>query len=143
MPRATVIMPDEFLKKLSRLEEKTDEVAEKVLDAGAEVVLAKAKSNLASVIGRGVKHPSKSTGELASSFGISPAKVDKSGNHNVKVGFAEPRRSGGVNAKIANIIEYGKHGQPAKPFLKPAKTQARKAMKEAMERKLEEEVRKL
>ncbi len=48
--------------------------------------------------------------------------VTREGNHNIKVGFAEPRSGGGSNAKLANILEYGKHGQPAKPFLKPAKS---------------------
>ena len=44
---------------------------------------------------------------------------------------------------LANIIEYGKSGQPAKPFLKPAQTSSRKACTSAMIRKLEEEVEKL
>jgi len=38
--------------------------------------------------------------------------------------LAEPRRDGESNAKLANIIEYGKHGQPPRPFLKPAKSVA-------------------
>jgi hypothetical protein len=46
----------------------------------------------------------------------------------VKIGFKEPRRNGESNAKIANIIEYGKSGQPPKPFLKPARSASRKSM---------------
>ena len=69
--------------------------------------------------------------------------VRRDGNHNIKVGFAEPRSDGGSNAMLANIIEYGKSGQPAKPFLKPAQTSSRKACTSAMIRKLEEEVEKL
>ena len=57
--------------------------------------------------------------------------------------IAEPRSDGGSNAMLANIIEYGKSGQPAKPFLKPAQTSSRKACTNAMIRKLEEEVEKL
>jgi hypothetical protein len=60
--------------------------------------------------------------------------MDRDGNFNVKVGFSEPRRDGDSNAKIANIIEYGKHGQPPKPFLKPAKTASRSAAIEAMKK---------
>lgn len=74
---------------------------------------------------------------------MSSVKMDKNGNHNIKVGFAEPRRDGVSNAKLANIIEYGKHGQPAKPFMKPAKTASRAACISAMQDKFEEEVRKL
>jgi hypothetical protein len=61
----------------------------------------------------------------------------------VKVGFDEPRRDGESNAKIANIIEYGKSGQLPKPFLKPARTSSRKACIERMKRKLDEEIGKI
>ena len=140
---AEIKMPDEFLQRLSKLGSKTDEIAAKVLEAGGEVVLAKVKSNLSSVVGSGTKYPSRSTGELERSLGLSPAKVDRSGNHNIKIGFSEPRSDGGSNAKIANIIEYGKHGQPAKPFLKPAKSSSKAAAISAMQKVFDEEVEKL
>lgn len=111
-----------------------------MLDAGAEVVESKVRSNLASVIGSGTKLPSRSTGELLSSLGTTPALQDKNGDFNVKVGFAEPRSDGDSNAKIATILEYGKSGQPAKPFLKPAKSSSKSAAIEAMKAKLESEV---
>lgn len=146
MAKATFQLPEEFLLKVSRLAERTDEIMPKVLQAGGEVVLARAKSNLRAVVGSRTKYKSRSTGELVSSLGLSPAKLDRNGNYNVKIGFAEPRRGGAgrsrasSNAKLGNIIEYGKHGQPAKPFLKPAKSQSKAAATEAMIRKLESEV---
>ena len=140
MAKCTVKLPEELLAKLSKLGSESDAVAERVLKAGSDVVLAKVKSNLSAVIGSGVKFDKRSTGELERSLGVTPVKVDKEGNHNVKVGFAEPRRDGDSNAKIANILEYGRHGQPAKPFLKPAKSASKSAAIEAMKRKLEEEV---
>ena len=114
-----------------------------MLEAGGEVVLAKVKSNLSAVIGSGTAFDSRSTGELERSLGLSPVKVDKNGNHDIKIGFAEPRSDGDSNAKIANILEYGKHGQRAKSFLKPAKTASKSACEEAMKRKFDEEVGKL
>ena len=141
--KVDVKMPEEFLLKISRLADKTDDILPRVLEAGGEVVLAKVKGNLSSVIGKNLKNESRSTGELEGALGLSPAKQDRSGNHNIKVGFAEPRRGGGSNAKLANIIEYGKHGQPAKPFLKPAKSSSRKACIAAMTAKLEEEIEKI
>ena len=130
--------------KVSQLNEKTDEILPKVLEAGGQVVLERVKSNLSAVVGKGTKVPSRSTGELESALGLSPAKPKRDGSGwNIKVGFAEPRPGGGSNAKIANILEYGKHGQPPKPFLKPAKTQSRKACIETMKSKLDEEVRKI
>lgn len=140
MAKADVKMPEEFLLKVSRLADQTDVIIPKVLEAGGEVVLAKTRSNLQSVIGRGTKHPSESTGELVGALGLSTAKQDRNGDFNVKVGFAEPRSGGGSNAKIANIIEYGKHGQPAKPFLKPAKSSSRKQCIDTMKAKLDEEI---
>lgn len=143
MAKATVKMPDELLTRLSKLGDKTDEIAKKVLEAGGEVVLKKVKSNLSSVIGKNLAYESRSTGELEASLGLTPVKVDKNGNHNIKVGFTEPRKDGGSNAKLAAIIEYGKSGQPAKPFLAPAKSATRDACQAAMIETFESEVGKL
>lgn len=140
MAKVTMKMPEEFLLKLSRLGNKTDEIIPRVLEAGGEVVEAKVKSNLQNVIGSGTKDESRSTGELVSALGLSSAKQDKDGNFNVKVGFAEPRSDGKSNAMIAGVLEYGKSGQRPKPFLKPAKSASKSACIEAMKAKLESEV---
>jgi HK97 gp10 family phage protein len=135
--KVEIKMPEGFLLRLSRLEEKTDAIIPKVLEAGGEVVLNKVKSNLSSVVGVS----GRSTGELERSLGLSPAKQKRDGSGwDVKVGFAEPRSDGSSNAKIANVLEYGRHGQPTRPFLKPAKSQSKNAAIEAMKSKLESEV---
>ena len=85
MAKLTVTLPSDFEERLSRLADKTDEIVPKVLQAGGEVVLEKVKSNLQSVLS------GKSTGELAGALGLSPAKVNRNGGHDVKVGFNEPR----------------------------------------------------
>ena len=113
MAKADIKMPEDFLMKISQLGSNFDAVAESVLEAGGEVVLAKVQSNLAGVVGSGTKYDSRSTGELERSLGLSPAKLNRDGNHDIKVGFSEPRSDGESNAKLANILEYGKHGQPA------------------------------
>ncbi len=143
MARATYKLPEDFLLKVSTLAEKTDEIIPKVLKEGGEVVKAKVKSNLQAVIGNDTKLPSRSTGELIDALGVSPAGIDRNGDYDVKVGFDEPRSDGESNAKLANILEYGKSGQPAKPFLKPAKTASRNACIETMKRKLDEEISKI
>lgn len=141
MSKIEIKMPNDFLLKLSRLGQQTDTIIPKVLEAGGEVVLAKAKSNLSSVIGYGTKVKIRSTGELERSLGLSRARQNRQGDWDVKIGFAEPRRgTGDSNAKIANIIEYGRHGQPAKPFMKPTRTQSRSAAVAAMKEKFEQEV---
>ena len=140
MARVEFKMPDDLIEKIARLEQRTDDIIPKVLEAGGKVVLSKVRGHLQAVIGKGTKYKSRSTGQLVAALGLSPAKMDRNGNFNVKVGFREPRRGKTSNALIANVIEYGKHGQPPKPFLKPAKSASRAACIEAMKRRLEEEV---
>lgn len=136
MAKCTYTLPEDLLKKLSTLGSRMDEISAVVLEAGGEVVLDKVKSNLKSVLS------GDSSGELVSSLGLSSVRVGKDGNSNIKVGFSEPRKDGKSNAMIANIIEYGKHGQPARPFLKPAKSASKKQCIETMTKKLEEEIKK-
>lgn len=133
-------MPEEFLLKVSNLAEKTDEIIPRVLEVGGAVVLPKVKSNLQAVIGSNTKYKSRSTGELVDALGVTSAKQDRNGNFNVKIGFDEPREDGESNAKLANILEYGKSGQPARPFLKPAKSASRKPCIAAMTTALEKEL---
>lgn len=140
MAKADVKMPDEFLAILSRLGSQTDTIAGKVLQAGGEVALDKVRSNLKAIVGSGTKSESRSTGELERSLGLSPVMVDKNGNHDIKVGFSEPRSDGSSNAKIANILEYGTSTQQAKPFLKPAKSAVKKQCVDAMKSAFEKEV---
>lgn len=142
MAKVNIKLPDEFLKKLSSLGERTDEVAKKALTEGGEIILARTRANLLGVIGKNIKGESRSTGQLISSLGLTPVLVDRNGNYNIKIGFDEYRDDGSSNAAIANIIEYGKHGQPAKPFLTPAKRQAGNQALERMKQVIEEEMKK-
>ena len=134
MAKCTCSLPEDLLKKLSNLRNKMDGVSEVVLEAGGQVMFDKVKSNLDGVLS------GESTGELASSLGLSKVRIGKDGNPNIKIGFAEPRKDGTSNAMVANVLEYGKHGQPAKPFLKPAKSQSKSRCIETMKKKLEEEI---
>ena len=47
MAKVQIKMPEDFLLKLSRLGDKTDEILPKVLEAGGEVVLGKGALQLA------------------------------------------------------------------------------------------------
>jgi len=143
LAKVDIKMPDEFLLKVSKLGSDFDPVAEKVLKAGGEVVFKRTKNNLSAVIGKGTKHESRSTGELEKALGVTSVRLDRNGNHNIKIGFSEPRSDGESNAKIANILEYGKHGQPAKPFLKPARSASKSECISVMKSTFEEEVKKI
>lgn len=154
MAKCEITLPEELQKKLDRLGRQTDEITAKALEAGAEATLPYLRSGLKDVIGKDTKYESRSTGELIRSLGISPVMVDREGSPNIKVGFNEPRRVQraakgkrsyytATNAMLANILEYGKHGQPPKPFLKQAKNRSRKAAAAAMQRAFDKEVEKL
>lgn len=143
MAKCSINLPEDFLVKMSKLGEKTDEIVPKVLQAGGEVVADKVKSCLSAVIGAGTKYESRSTGELVDSVGVSPALQDRDGNFNVKIGFSDPRKDGSKNAVIASVIEYGKSGQPPRPFMKPAIRQSKNSAVKKMTAVFDEEVKKL
>lgn len=145
---------DDFSKKLAALGSHTDEILEKAMTAGAEAALPIVRAELQGAIGGDTKEPSRSTGELVNSLGISPVMVDSKGVTNVKIGFSEPRRHQYIakkkrsyytvtNAMIANVLEYGKSGQPPRPWLKRAKTQATKVFRAKAQEIIGKEVEKL
>ena len=78
-----------------------------------------------------------------SALGKTSVRVDDDGNSNIKIGFSEHRTDGVSNAMLANVLEYGKHGQAAKPFLKPAVKSAKSACEQTMISTFESEVDKI
>lgn len=153
--RSVVItFDDDFSKKLAALGSHTDEILEKAMSAGAEAALPIVRAELQGAIGGDTKVQSRSTGELVDSLGISPVMVDNKGVTNVKIGFSEPRRHQYAakkkrsyytvtNAMIANVLEYGKSGQPPRPWLKRAKTKATKVFRAKAQEIIDKEVEKL
>ena len=138
MAKVTIKMPTTLMDQLAKAAEKTDRAIPKALEAGGKVVFEKMQANLHAAIGRGTKYKSRSTGKLLAALGVSPVKLNDEGNYDVKVGFSEDREVS--NAKLANILEYGKHGQPPKPILKPTRRSSRKPCIEAMQAALKEEL---
>ncbi|GHU77498.1 hypothetical protein AGMMS49992_25550 [Clostridia bacterium] len=140
--KCEVMLPEEFMAKLEGLGERVDEVIEKSLKAGGEVVKAAVSSKLASSIGK-TKRLSRSTGELQGALGVSPVKVGREGSVDIHVGFAEPRRNGVANAMLANVLEFGKAGQPGHPFIKPAQSASKSAAEAAMAAVIDGEINNL
>lgn len=139
MAKCGIKLPDDFLETMSKLGDKFDKTAPKVLEAGGEVVLKQMQGNLESVIGKGTKYPSRAKGDLVRSLGVTPALQDRDGNWNIRVGVGDSKDRNGVpNALKAQVLEYGKAGQKARPWMKPARTRARKKAIEHMKQVLEE-----
>ena len=138
MARVSIQLPTAFMDQLTKIAAKTDTAIPKALEAGGKVVFEKMQANLHGAIGKDTKFKSRATGKLLSALGVSPVKVNNEGNFDVKVGFSEGRSVS--NAMLANILEYGKHGQPPKPILKPTRASSRKPCIEAMQNVLNEEL---
>lgn len=132
MARATINLPTTFLDALNAADTQLGQFAEDALTAGAAIVEPRMRANLAGAIGSGTKEPSRSTGQLLQALGTTQVRVNSAGTHNIKVGFGENRRDGRSNALIANVLEYGRSNQPARPFLAPTRTQTRRGAVEAM-----------
>lgn len=143
MATVTIKLPDEFMNQLSEFDSRLEDIFTKSLEDGAEIAEKQAKANLKAVIGSGTKFPSESTGELLGALGTSPVKRSSLGGFDIRVGFAEPRKDGGSNEMVANIIEYGKKGQAAKPFMKPAEDATKSKVKAKMEETFKAEAEKI
>jgi len=141
--KVTMIMPDDLMERFSNLADQTDRIIDSCLEAAGNAALPYVRDGLESAIGKNTKLPSRATGELVGALGVSPPKTNSRGVRDVKIGFNEPRRDGRPNALVANVLEYGKSGQPPKPFLKNARNKSRHSVEAAIEARFDEEAEKL
>ena len=136
----------DFERTLHQLDTNIADIEERMLQEGGKILVDATKQELRAVIGNGLKKPSRSTGELVNSIGVTRhAFTDRDGNPYVKIGFNEPRRKGNIkvsNGRLAAIIEYGQHGQPARPFMKRASKRSKSDVEAAMKKVFDEEVAK-
>jgi len=158
MASATFTMDGDAIVILNNLIDDADDIIQEMLDAAGNVGADALRTELRTVIGKGLMYDSRSTGELLDSVGSTPPLLGRDGRWNVKIGFNEPRRnqyaqkkskkgrktrlrSGQrsyyeiTNKMIAMTIEYGKRSakQPPKPFMARAKLKSEQAIRNAME----------
>jgi hypothetical protein len=156
MATVTIKLPDEFMNQLSEFDSRLEDVFTKSLEDGAEIAEKQARVNLKNSLS------GKSSGQLLGALGTSPVKPSSLGGFDIRVGFAEPRKkkSGATtyskklksgkasnyeytNEMVANILEYGKKGQAAKPFMKPAEDATKSKVKAKMEETFKAEAEKI
>ena len=135
MAKMTIKGLDEVMSKLDTLaRSKAEEIIEDAVEDGADIVADKVRANLSGVLS------GESTGALLGSLGITPVD-NRDGFINAKVGFDGRDSKGTPNALKASVLEYGSRRQPPRPFMKPAQSATRSAvkakMKETIERKIE------
>lgn len=101
---------DEFVKKLEQLESGAEEVADKMLIAGANVL----KSDL-----RSAAEAHKDTGAMASSIKVSKVSRKSSNEASISVRPTGKDSKGVRNMEKAGRLEYGTSKQAATPFIQP------------------------
>lgn len=120
---------DELVSSIADIAELPGEVAAEMLGAEAKIVIARQKATGSAM---GVRD----TGLLLDSIRQKPAKKTKDG-YSVQLSFSGSRRRGNrstKNSEIAFINEFGKRGQPARPFIKTANEQSADEAAEAAAR---------
>lgn len=161
MAKITIKPPDDLIRKMQQAETSIDSIADEALRAGGQQLASEAGGRLDWALAAPRFYPKRSTGELRSSFGVTPMKIivrNGSYAYDVKVGFGEPRarqpsrrigkssKGGGyytaTNAMVANILEHGhrgsKHGQTPAPWWDPALKAGRKAAEDTVRRTVED-----
>ncbi len=102
-----------------------EKLALDMIDAGQEIMLK--------AIQKGAnKH--RDTGEMAESLKKSKPVIDKNGDAVGRVKFYGKDRNGMLNWYKAIRLEYGRTGENAKPFIRPAIKGSENAAKSAMQR---------
>lgn len=148
----TVNAGDDLINKLANLGKNTDKIAKKVVRAGANPLADEIRKNLEknlkdnTYVGkdakkRGNKKSTKRTGDLLESLGVSPAKIDKYGNTNVKVGFDGYDEKGVPNVLKARAMESGTSTLRKRPFIRPAINKTSDKCKDEMAKKFDEEIK--
>ena len=126
MGRITVNGLDALMDDLSDLAKLPDSVIDSILNAEADVIVEAQKRSAQKM---GVHK----TGVTMSS--IKKGKVKKTGNdRSIIVSPQGKNPSGARNAEVAFVNEYGKKGQPARPFIRTANEQAQAKAVEAGEK---------
>lgn len=137
-----------------------DEPLEKAVAAGAAVVADQIKANLEALpeeefrkLGEGEIFHGLPTGQkrdLVDSFGLTPIEKDKNGFIHTKAGFdgygsfpTNAYPEGIPNQLLARSAESGSSVRQKTPFVEPAVKATRKQAIEAMEKVIDEEIKKI
>ena len=135
MAKVKVELPNEIMQQLEKLNRDTPEMMKSMVEAGAETVLERMRSN--------APQGMKSSPQLMACLGTTrPYEAPSDDSINVKVGFAGYfTNEDGVRTPaplVANIFEYGRSNSPfpKQPFMRKSfnKGAITKAM-EAVEKK--------
>lgn len=160
MARFTFQAGDEYAIKLSRLSSGSEQIAKKAIYEAAKIVADRVRSNLEAIPTdkfRYLRDGDTYTGptrqekaDMLASFGITPISLDDTGSWNAKLGFdgygGMPTKKfpkGIPNQLIARATESGSSIRRKRPFVRPALNATKAQAQAAMERVIEEEIKKI
>lgn len=123
-------MPEEFQKELSKHLSKIDDVAPKMLEEAAPIVVNKLK-----------KKAPVSTGKMRDGIKAKKATKTKNGSYVLPIVFTgsetkttkDGKKTKVPNAVKAAVAEYGKSGQEAKPFIRSTIKESEQSVIEKMQ----------
>jgi uncharacterized protein involved in tolerance to divalent cations len=139
MAKAKFEIPKELLNEVKKLEQDTPEMMKAMVEAGAETVLERIRSNAPAGM--------KSSQIMNCLCATKPYEAPSDDSINVKVGFAGYFiNEDGVRTPaplVANVFEYGRSGEsfPKQPFMRKSfnKSAITKAMEEAQKKYIPED----
>lgn len=160
--RITFKNQSEYFLRLKKLEQIVADGAtiEKAVHAGAAIVADRIRANLEALpeeefrkLGEGETFrglPAGQKKDLVDSFGLTPIDKDKRGFIHTKAGFNEygsfPTNAypeGVPNQLLARSVESGSSVRQKTPFVEPAVRATRKQAIEAMEKVIDDEIKKI
>jgi hypothetical protein len=139
MAKAKFEIPNELISQMKKLEQDTPEMMKSMVEAGAETVLERMKSNAPAGM--------KSSLIMNCLSATRPYEAPSDDSVNVKVGFAGYfTNENGVKTPaplVANIFEYGRSNSPfpKQPFMRKSfnKAAITKAMEQAQKKYIPED----
>lgn len=85
----------------------------------------------------------ETTGDLERSFGISPTKVNRDGNVDVRIGFSGYDSKGVANELKARVMESGSSKHKKRPFFRPEVALQRKKVRQIIAQVISDEISKI
>jgi len=154
LAKVKVLAGEDIANVIFELNEKSVEIAKKVVYAGAEPVADEIRRSLEKNIndssyvgnkkGNGEKRKREnSKGDLLDSLGIAKPTISANGDITSKVGFDGYDSKGVANKLKARVMESGTSTLKKRPFVRPSVNKAKGRSVEVMQLKYQEEIKKI
>lgn len=156
MAKMTFKAGEEYMLKLSCLAAGSEEIATKAIRTGAGILTSEIRKNLTANLNDPEsasrnkrvlfkKYYNKTSGSLLEALGFTKVRRDEDGFLNSKVGFGDPDYDpkGVANLLKARVMESGSSTIRKRPFVRPAVLAKKKEAVEAMNRVINEEIKKI